>query len=85
MQRVGGRDILPGIGMRHDRQVGESRLLRDDILLATGDGGEGQTAESFVVGIRPKEGERMRPFWLDVPPRMYDTVTAHPHAVTAKQ
>jgi hypothetical protein len=48
-------------------------------------GGEGQTAESFVVGIRPKEGERMRPFWLDVPPRMYDTVTAHPHAVTAKQ
>jgi len=47
--------------------------------------GEGQTAESFVIGIAPKEGERMRPFWLDVPARMYDTVTARPHSVGAKR
>jgi hypothetical protein len=48
-------------------------------------GGEGQTAQSFVIGIAPKQGERMRPFWLDVPPRMYDTVTARPHSVGAKR
>jgi hypothetical protein len=47
--------------------------------------GEGQTAQSFVIGIAPKQGERMRPFWLDVPPRMYDTVTARPHSVGAKR
>ena len=48
-------------------------------------GGEGQTAQSFVIGIAPKEGERMRPFWLDVAPRMHDSVTARPHAVSAKR
>ena len=47
--------------------------------------GEGQTASSFVIGIAPKEGERMRPFWLDVPPRMYDTVAARPHAVGVRR
>ncbi|HEU4960835.1 MAG TPA: hypothetical protein VFT56_10540 [Sphingomonas sp.] len=47
--------------------------------------GEGQSAESFVVGIVPNAGERMRPFWLDVPPRMFDAVTAHPHVVSVKQ
>lgn len=48
-------------------------------------GGEGQTAQSFVIGIAPKEGERMRPFWLDIDPRMYDAVTARPHAVGARR
>jgi len=47
--------------------------------------GEGQTAQSFVVGIAAKRGDRMRPFWLDVPPRMYDTVTARPHSVGARR
>jgi hypothetical protein len=47
--------------------------------------GEGQTAESFVIGIAAKQGERMRPFWLDVTPRMYDTATARPHAVGARR
>jgi len=47
--------------------------------------GDGQTAQSFVIGIAPKQGERMRPFWLDVPPRMYDAVTARPHAVAARR
>jgi hypothetical protein len=47
--------------------------------------GEGQTAGSFVIGIVPKEGERMRPFWLDVEPRMYDAVTARAHSVGAKR
>lgn len=47
--------------------------------------GEGQTAQSFVIGIAPKAGDRMRPFWLDVAPRMHDTVVARPHAVGAKR
>jgi len=47
--------------------------------------GDGQTAQSFVIGVAPKAGERMRPFWLDVAPRMYDTVTARPHAVAARR
>jgi hypothetical protein len=47
--------------------------------------GEGQTAESFVIGIAPKQGDRMRPFWLDVPPRMDDAVMARPHAVGARR
>ena len=48
-------------------------------------GGEGQTAQSFVIGIAPKDGERMRPFWLDVNPRMHDAVTARPHAVEVRR
>jgi len=48
-------------------------------------GGEGQTAQSFVIGIASKQSERMRPFWLDVEPRMYDAVTARPHAVGARR
>src|SRR5690242_1090456 len=48
-------------------------------------GGEGQTAGSFVIGIAPKAGERMRPFWLDGAPRMYDAVTARPHAVGVRR
>lgn len=47
--------------------------------------GEHQTAESFVVGIAGKQGERMRPIWLDVAARMHDAVAARPHDVSVKR
>ena len=40
VQRVGGGHVLARLRMRHHGQVGEARLLRDQILLAPGDGGE---------------------------------------------
>lgn len=45
-------------------------------------GEAGQTARSFVIGLAPEAGDRMRPLWLDVPPRMYDAAVARPHAVS---
>ena len=49
------------------------------------EGGMGQTATSHVVGIERGAGERMRPFWLDVTPRMHDGVSERPHAVAVKR
>lgn len=49
------------------------------------DGGTGQTASSHVVGIERTAGERMRPFWLDVTPRMHDVVSERPHVVTVQR
>lgn len=48
-------------------------------------GGEGQAAVSRVIGIDRGEGERMRPFWLDVAPRMHDRVNARAHAVAVER
>src|SRR3546814_1437029 len=45
------------------------------------DGGDGQTATSHVVGIAQPGAAKMQPFWLDAPPRMYDGVGEHAHAI----
>ncbi|TPG42344.1 hypothetical protein EAH79_00030 [Sphingomonas koreensis] len=49
------------------------------------DGGAGQTATSLVIGIERGAGERMRPFWLDGTPRMYDGVGARPHTLAVQR
>jgi hypothetical protein len=38
------------------------------------DGGSGQTAYSYVVGIDRGDGAKLQPFRLDTSPRMFDTV-----------
>ena len=40
VQCVGGGHVLAGLGVRHDGQIGEPRLLRDEVLLPAGDRGE---------------------------------------------
>src|SRR3712207_2632011 len=42
MQGVGGGDFLLGLGVRDDGEVVEAGLLGDDVLLAAGDGAEGE-------------------------------------------
>ncbi len=40
MQRVAAADVVAGLGVRHDRQVGEARKLGDKVLLPAGDARE---------------------------------------------
>lgn len=54
-------------------------------LLYDWDGGAGQTATSHVIGIARGTDDRMKPFWLDGVPRMYDSVTEHAHAVAVRR
>ena len=43
--------------------------------------GEGQTARAFALGIERAGAAKLGPFWLDGPARMFETVTARPHAL----
>ena len=54
MQRIGRRHVLAGIGMRHHGEVGQARLLGDQVLLAAGHRGE---AGGGAVGAGPRLGQ----------------------------
>jgi hypothetical protein len=54
-------------------------------LLYGWDGGEGQTATSYVVGIDRGEGAKMAPFRLDGAPRMYEGVSQLPYTVSVRR
>ena len=41
---------------------------------------EGQTAQSFAVGVERVDSPKLAPFWLDAPARTTDQVAARPHA-----
>lgn len=58
-------------------------MIAVNALYSWGDA-SGQTASSHVIGIERGEGEKMRPFWLDVTPRMHAEVVARNHAVTVQ-
>jgi len=46
------------------------------------EGGTGQTANSFVIGINRGEGAKMAPFRVDGPPRMHGDVSQIPYTVS---
>lgn len=49
------------------------------------DGGAGQTANSFVIGINRGEGAKMAPFRADGPPRMYSEVVQLAYTVSVRR
>lgn len=54
-------------------------------LLYGWDGGEGQTATSYVVGIDRGEGAKLAPFRIDTTPRMQQGVTSLPYTVSVRR
>ena len=44
-----------------------------------GEAGQGLQAQSYILGIRRPEGDRLAPFWLDRGPRMFDAVGHRAH------
>lgn len=48
------------------------------------DGGAGQTASSFVIGINRGEGAKMAPFRADGPPRMHSEVVQLAYTVSVR-
>ena len=48
------------------------------------DGGAGQTANSFVIGINRGEGAKMAPFRADGPPRMHSEVVQLAYTVSVR-
>jgi len=65
VQRVGRRHVLARLGVRHDREIGQPRQLRDQILLAAGHRGEARRGTlrpgaavrhgDLVIGDEPLE------------------------------
>ncbi|HVI98347.1 MAG TPA: hypothetical protein VM657_04705 [Sphingomonas sp.] len=60
-------------------------MVAINALYEWGDGQQGQTATSHVVGIARPGTPKMQPFWLDAPPRMYDGVGEHAHAIAVNR
>jgi len=54
-------------------------------LLYEWDGGSGQTATSYVIGIDRGEGAKLAPFRLDGASRMRDDVSRIPYTVSARR
>ena len=49
------------------------------------EGGTGQTASSFVIGIERGEGAKMAPFRVDGPPRMHGNVSELAYTVSVRR
>jgi hypothetical protein len=47
------------------------------------DGDEFRAARAFAVGVERVDSAKLAPIWLDVPPRMFDTLAARPHPLPA--
>lgn len=60
-------------------------MVAINALYEWGEGRDGQTASSHVVGIARPGAPKMQPFWLDAPPRMYDGVGEHAHAIALRR
>ena len=43
-------------------------------------GDDAQTARAWSIGIERVDSQKLAPFWLDAPARMYSSVAARPHA-----
>lgn len=47
--------------------------------------GQGQTAQALAVGVERPNAVKLAPFWLDGPPRMFDTVAMRAHGVAVER
>jgi hypothetical protein len=54
-------------------------------LLYDWDGGTGQTATSYVVGVDRGEGTKLAPFRLDGTPRMHEGVSTLPYTISVRR
>lgn len=45
----------------------------------------GQAARAFAIGMERADNDRLVPFWLDLPPRMYDGLAARPYGPAVDQ
>ena len=85
--------ILGGMAMMPKETLGvmtvEGRVLFVPVLavnlLYGWEGGSGQTATSYVIGIDRGEGAKLAPFRLDGPSRMRDDVSGIPYTVSARR
>ena len=59
-------------------------LITVDARYDIGDGARGQTAAAFAIGRIRKGGAKLAPFWLDIPPKMFDALSARPHDFSVK-
>lgn len=55
-------------------------MVAVDVRYDRGDDSRGQTAAAYAIGIRRDNTDKLGPFWLDGPPRMFDLIAARPHS-----
>lgn len=81
-RRVRAVAVLPLAEIRSITAAGRPMfvpVVAVNLLYGSGDGGEGQTAHAFAVGVERVDSRKLAPFWLDVPPRTSDQVGARAH------
>lgn len=59
-------------------------IVAVNVLYDRGDGGTGQTAAAFAIGIERTGSERLAPFWLDQPNAMHEALGQRPHALSLR-
>lgn len=59
-------------------------MITFDVRYDRGDDSRAQTAAAFMIGIVRDGSDKLAPFWLDTPTRMYDTIAARPHAFSVR-
>ena len=59
-------------------------IVAINVLYDRGDGGTGQTAAAFAIGIERAGAEKLGPFWLDQPNMMHETLGQRPHALALR-
>ena len=55
-------------------------VISVDVRYDRGDGSRAQTAAAFVIGIVRDGSDKLAPFWLDTPTRMFDEIAARAHS-----
>ena len=59
-------------------------IVAINVLYDRGDGGTGQTAAAFAIGIERAGAEKLGPFWLDQSNMMHETLGQRPHALALR-
>ncbi|WP_288935958.1 hypothetical protein [uncultured Sphingomonas sp.] len=77
-----GREAIRGIPAN-----GRAMFVPVVAINALHGGGDapGQAGRAFAVGVERADSDRLMPFWLDVPPRMYDGLAVRPYGPVVEQ
>lgn len=59
-------------------------LITVDARYNMGDGARGQTAAAFAIGRTGATGDKLKPFRLDAPSKMFDEIAVRPHSFSVK-